>query len=56
MQREYIASKSNYLSEKLDMSFHVNGHEFEQTPGDAEGQGGLACCSPWSHKKSDMTE
>ena len=24
----------------------LNGHEFEQTPGDAEGQGSLACCSP----------
>ena len=22
-------------------------HEFRQTPGDGEGQGGLACCSPW---------
>ena len=33
----------------------LNGHEFEQTPGDSEGQGSLACCSPWGHKKSDMT-
>ena len=28
----------------------VNGHEFEQTLKDSEGQGGLACCSPWEHK------
>ena len=28
----------------------LNGHEFEQTPGDSEGQGSLACCSPWSHR------
>ena len=27
--------------------------EFEQTPGDGEGQGGLACCSPRGHKESD---
>ena len=27
-----------------------NGHEFEETPGDSEGQGNLACCSPWGHK------
>ena len=27
-----------------------NGHEFEQTPGDSEGQGSL--CSPWGHKES----
>ena len=30
--------------------------EFEQTPGDGDGQGSLACCSPWGHKESDMTE
>ena len=34
----------------------LNGHEFGQTPGDGEGQGSLACCSPWGHKESDMTE
>ena len=28
----------------------------EQAPGDGEGQGSLACCSPWSHKESDTTE
>ena len=33
-----------------------NGREFEQTPGDGDGQGSLACCSPWGHKKSDRTE
>ena len=34
----------------------LNGHKSEQTPGDSEGQGGLACCSPWGPKKSDTTE
>ena len=34
----------------------LNGHEFEQAPGDGEGQGSQACCSPQSHKESDMTE
>ena len=34
----------------------LNGHEFEQAPADSEGQGGLACCSPWGRKESDMTE
>ena len=34
----------------------INGHEFEQTPGDSEGRGSLACCSPWGFKESDMTE
>ena len=27
----------------------LNGHESEQTPGDSEGQGSLACCSPWGY-------
>ena len=34
----------------------LNGHEFEQTLGDSEGQQSLACCSPWGHKESDTTE
>ena len=34
----------------------VDGHEFEQVPGTGDGQGILVCCSPWGHKKSDMTE
>ena len=33
-----------------------NGYEFEQIPGDSEGQGSLACCPSWGHKESDMTE
>ena len=31
----------------------LNGHESEQTLGYSEGQGCLACCSPWGHKESD---
>ena len=34
----------------------VNGHEFEQALGVGDGQGGLACCSPWGRKDLDMTE
>ena len=34
----------------------LNGHEFEWTPGVGDGQGGLACCSAWGCKESDMTE
>ena len=34
----------------------LNGHEFEQTLGDVEGQGSLACCGPWGRKESDTTE
>ena len=31
----------------------LNGHEFGKTPGDGNGQWGLACCSLWGHKESD---
>ena len=34
----------------------LDGHEFEQAPGVGDGQGSLACYSPWSHKESDTTE
>ena len=34
----------------------LDGPEFEQAPGVGDGQGSLACYSPWSHKESDMTE
>ena len=34
----------------------VSGYKFEQTAGDGEGQGSLACCSSWDCKESDMTE
>ena len=33
----------------------LNGHEFEQTLGDGEGQGSLVCCSSWGCKESDIT-
>ena len=34
----------------------LDGQEFEQAPGNGDGQGSLECCSPWGHKKLDMTE
>ena len=34
----------------------LDGHESEWTPGDGDGQGGLACCDSWGHKESDTTE
>ena len=34
----------------------LNGYEFEQVPGDGEGQGSLAYCSPWGHKELEKTE
>ena len=42
--------------EMIEWHHLLNGYEFEQTQGDSEGQGSLACYSPWGHKESDMTE
>ena len=36
-------------------AIQLDGHESEQTSGDSEGQGGLACRSPWGRKEPDMT-
>ena len=36
--------------------YQLDGHKFEQAPGIGDGQGGLACCSPWGRHESDMTE
>ena len=41
--------------EMVGWDHQLKGHEFEQTSGDSEGQGSLACCSPSGHKESDMT-
>ena len=43
-------------NEMVGWHHQLNGREFEQTPGDGEGQGSLACCSPWSCKESDKTQ
>ena len=40
----------------LGWHHQLNGQEFEQASRDGEGQGSLACCSPWGHKESDTTE
>ena len=41
--------------EMVGWHHRLNGHEFEQTLGDGEGQESLACCSPWGRKESDTT-
>ena len=41
------------MTEEEIVGWHhqLNGHEFEQALGDGDGQGSVACCSPWGHKK-----
>jgi len=41
--------------EMVGWPHQLNGHDFEQTPGDDEGKESLACCSPWGHKESYKT-
>ena len=45
------------MTEDVTVGWHhrLNGHESERTPGAGEGQGSLACCSPWGHKELDTT-
>ena len=40
--------------EMVGWHHRLDGHEFEQAPGLGDGQGSLACCSPWDGKESDM--
>ena len=49
--------KEKRVAEDEMVGWHhrLNGHEFQQTPRDAEGQGSPVCCSPWGHKESDRT-
>ena len=41
--------------EMVGWHHRLNGHGFEQAPGDSERQESLECCSPWGYKESDMT-
>ena len=43
-------------NEVVGWHHRLNGHEFQQTSGDRDGQGSLVCCSPCRRKKLDMTE
>ena len=42
--------------EMIGWHHRLNRHEFEQAPGDGDGQGSLECCSPWIRKESDTTK
>ena len=42
--------------EMVGWHYELSGYLFEQALGNSEGQGSLACCSPWSHKELDMIE
>ena len=48
--------RREWQDEMVGWHHWLDGHEFEQVPRNGEGQGSLACCSPWCHKKLDRTE
>ena len=51
--KDWGQEKGTTEDEMVGWHHRLNGHEFEQTLGDGDGQGGLACCSPWGHKEPD---
>ena len=51
-----LEEKGTTQDEMVGWDHRLNGHEFEQTLEDSEGQGNLACCSPWGYRESDTTE
>ena len=57
MQGQSEAGGQSVIEDEMVGWYHqLNGDEFEQALGDGEGQGSLACCSPWGRKVSDTTE
>ena len=43
-------------NEMVGCHHRLNGHKFEQILGVGDGQGSVACCSPWACKETDITE
>ena len=54
--KDWRQEKGTTEDETVGWHHQLNGHEFEPVPGVGDGQGGLACCSPWGCKCLDMTE
>ena len=55
-ERLKAEEKGTTEDEMVGWHHRLNGHEFEQASGVGDGQGSLACCSPWGHKEFDTTE
>ena len=54
--KDWRQEKGTTKDKMVGWYHRLNGHEFEQALGDGEGQGSLACWSPWGGKESDTTE
>ena len=55
-EKDWRQEKKTTEDEMVGWDHQLDEHEFEQAPEGGEGQGSLACCSPWSHKELDTTE
>ena len=54
--KDWRQEKGTARDKMVGRHHRLNGHEFEQALRFGDGQGGLACCSPWSHQELDTTE
>ena len=54
--KDWRQEKGTTEDEMVGWHHWLNGHEFEQASGVGDGQGSLACCSPWGRKESNMTK
>ena len=54
-EKDLRQEKTTTEDEMVGWDHQLDGREFEQAPEGGEGQGSLACCSPWSHKELDTT-
>ena len=54
--RNGLQEKGMTEDEMVGWHYRLDGHEFEQALGVGNGQGSLACCSPWDHKELDTSE
>ena len=54
--RDWEQEKGTTLNQMAGWHHRLDGRESEWTPGDGDGQGGLACCDSWGPKESDTTE
>ena len=54
--KDWRQEKGTREDEMVGWHHQLNGYEFEQALGVSDGQGSLACCSPWGHKELGMTE
>ena len=55
LERLRAGGEGGAKDEMIGWHHRLNGYDFEQTPGDSEGQGSLVCCNLWGHKEYDTT-